>query len=146
MNLAEAEKNPAALKFRISGRPVPLARPRFGNSRIFDPQRDQKLIVGITIREQMDNRPMLEVPLVLFMNFYFDIPKRWSKKKQAIYNDTPHIFKPDLDNCIKWICDLFTGVCYADDCLVAAVYARKIYGEPRTEIVIIPWSDYEKCL
>lgn len=144
MNIAQAAKHPLALKFRIPGRPIPLARPRFGVNRVFDPQKDRKLITGISLRKDMENRPLFEAPLFLFMDFYFQIPSNWSKARKEAHLDKPYISRPDCDNLIKYVLDAALGVWYEDDSIVCGILARKLYGEPRTEGVILPWEEYEK--
>jgi Holliday junction resolvase RusA-like endonuclease len=141
---AELENNPSALKFRLNGKPIPLARPRFGKNRVFDSQKDLKLVMGISLREQMGNHPIFTEPLVLFMDFYFPAPSRLSQTKQQAFMGLPYQSRPDLDNLVKAICDYGLGIFYDDDALVVEVHASKQYGEPRTEIVIIPWSEHEK--
>lgn len=144
MNINQAAQHPAALKFRIPGRPTPLARPRFGNNRVFDPQKDRKLITGISLRKDFENRPLFEGPIFLFMDFYFQIPCNWSKARKAAHMNKPYLPKPDTDNCIKYVLDSALGIWYDDDNIVCGILGRKLYGEPRTEIVILPWEEYEK--
>lgn len=61
-----------------------------------------------------------------------------AKRKNTLYNK-PHIFKPDLDNLIKYICDICSNnVIYQDDCIIASITAKKVYSElPRTEFTLM---------
>jgi len=57
--------------------------------------------------------------------FKFPMPKSWSKKKQDIYREKAHKQVPDLDNCIKALCDAFR----VDDSMIWHINARKIWSD-----------------
>lgn len=115
--------------------PVPMARPRFygngPNSKVFNPQKNLKLVTAMYINQQHDNQPLLVGPLQLDITFYMQIPKT---RQKLIKDNQHHISKPDIDNLIKWICDLCTGVVYHDDAIISVINSKKIYhSQPRTE-------------
>ena len=114
----------------LNGDPVPLARGRFSDKtkRIYDSQKTLKLLNGIALRSQHDDQPMYTGPLHLIVTFFIGIPKN---SKRLYYH---HTFKPDLDNLIKWICDISNSVLYHDDCTIAKITATKLYDtNARTE-------------
>ena len=68
---------------------------------------------------------------------FFEIPKSWSKKKQALASDGE--IKPtkkcDIDNIVKSVLDALNGVAYKDDKQVVCIYSTKKYScMPRIEI------------
>lgn len=115
----------------IVGDPIPLARARHIHNRVYDSQKALKLINGITLRAQHNDRPLLSGPLHLNVQFYMPIAA--TSRKKAFY----HVFKPDLDNLIKWICDISNSILFNDDCIVAKITATKMYDKnPRTEFTL----------
>ena len=128
--------------FMIPGNPVPLARARinpkafFNNTgcKMWDPQKELKLITAIHLRNQFEGLRPLIGSLHLTAIFYMPISKSKSKKRQEEMQGSYHIARPDLDNMLKWICDCANGILYTDDSVVASVFVQKIYDhEPRTE-------------
>ena len=56
-----------------------------------------------------------------------------------IFKDTIyHSFTPDLDNLVKMICDTVQGKdrMIVDDSQICVLDAQKLYGKPRTEVII----------
>lgn len=123
--------------FIIPGDPTPLARPRFTAKKIYDSQKNLKLVASLTLQQQNNNAPFLIGPLHLDVTFFMKTPLSTSAKhKQSLYGK-PHIFKADLDNLIKYVADICSNVIYHDDCIIAAITARKIYSDkPRTEFTL----------
>lgn len=111
----------------INGDPVPLSRPRFAEGgRVYDPQKNQKLMMGIALSSQHDEKPLLTGPLELSVTFFFKVSKRNRKGY--------HSCRPDLDNCIKMILDVANSILFADDSQIASIIAQKMYDTiPRTE-------------
>jgi Holliday junction resolvase RusA-like endonuclease len=121
----------------IPGDPTPLARPRLSHRKVYDSQKNIKLCASITLQQQVNNAPLLEGPLHLDVTFFMGIPKSISAKRRIALLTQPHIFKPDTDNLIKYICDICSGLLYYDDCIIATITAKKIYSdEPRTEFTL----------
>jgi Holliday junction resolvase RusA-like endonuclease len=86
----------------IKGDPTPLMRARISGKRMYDPQKNLKLIASIDIVSQHDDAPLMEGPLHLDITFFMEPAKSISlKRRNALYGQT-HIFKPDLDNLIKF--------------------------------------------
>jgi len=120
-------------RYILPGSPVPLARVRFGNGRVWDSQKDLKLVNGIHISNQHDDEPFFVGPILLDVTFYMPIPQRRAKNRTFIH----HYIKPDLDNLIKFSMDICNLITYRDDCIVSVINARKLYDEnPRTIIIL----------
>lgn len=121
----------------INGDPIPLARARFGKGRAWDAQKQQKLVLGIALAKQHQNKLLLQGALHLDVVFYIAFAKSTSSKTRDKLTGTYHIFKPDLSNLIKFIEDVAQGIIYHDDCIISSVCAKKIYdNNPRTEFSI----------
>jgi Holliday junction resolvase RusA-like endonuclease len=114
----------------IEGDPIPLARSRHVNYHVYDSQKKQKLISGLSLRDQHGERDLYEGPIHMDVTFFM---------RQAV--KTPqsglHFYKPDLSNLLKFVEDVCTKVIYYDDCLIASISAKKVYStNPRTEFTI----------
>lgn len=122
--------------------PTALKRPRFStfNGKAFDSQKKEKEAERWDIYQQWKENP-LDDPIRLTINYHVQMPGSWSKKKSALYNGSPCIKRPDLDNYVKWTLDVLNGVVFIDDSQVFEIRADKKYSdEPRTEIIV----EYEK--
>jgi len=121
----------------IPGDPVPLARARCGNGRFYDSQKNIKVCAGIYLQQQHQDGIIFSGPVTLTANFYLYLPRRRSKKDTR-HENSPHFYRPDLSNLIKFVEDLITDVeIWKDDCIISEIYAKKIYSsEPRTELII----------
>lgn len=121
----------------LLGDPVPLARARMSPYRVYDSQKQIKLVAGINLRNQHNDEPLLQGPLLLDVTFTLAMPRSWSRKKQGELVGSSHIFKPDLSNLLKFVEDIATGIIYNDDCIIAQVMAKKVYGpEPSTKFTL----------
>jgi Holliday junction resolvase RusA-like endonuclease len=71
------------------------------------------------------------------VDFFFSMPKSWSKKKKGEMLGKPHQQRPDLDNLIKAVKDaLYNGNLFEpDDSTIWNVVARK-YWYDEDQIVI----------
>jgi len=128
-------------EFVIKGNPIPLARARinpkafFNNvkRKMWDPQKELKLVTAITLENQFEGVKPLTGALRLEVIFYMPIPQSYSHKKKLDMEGIPHISKPDLDNLIKWIGDCANNLLYSDDAIIAEIKAQKKYdNNPRT--------------
>lgn len=121
----------------INGDPTAAARARYGNKRVYDAQRNLKIVTGINLQNQHGDLPKYTGALHIDFVFYFALSPSWSTKKKSSMLGKPHVFKPDLDNCIKFYLDVSTGVLFANDCIIASISCRKIYDYvPKTEFRI----------
>jgi len=127
--------------FCIMGDPIPLARCRYnfnGNHKIWDSQKELKTCSRIVLEKQQGQEPIFENSLHLDITFFMGMPQNWSKRKRIEMNNTPHHFRPDLDNMVKFICDIANGLLYKDDSCISKITAQKIYSpEPKTTFTLI---------
>jgi Holliday junction resolvase RusA-like endonuclease len=112
----------------LNVKPHPKGRPRFSNGKIFTPketqnaERDINLLVVYHMEDR--NLHISEKPICLEMIFYFGAQ---IKHDEFVY----HTDLPDLDNCVKTVCDALNGIVYYDDRQVARIVCEKRFG--RTE-------------
>lgn len=124
--------------YTIPGNPIALKRARYCHRtrKIYNSQRNELLVLSLNIESQHDNAPLYEGPLHLDVTFFMPIKTSNAKKQKSMIN-TYHMFKPDVDNLVKLVADISTGILYKDDALIASISARKVYAlEPRTEFTI----------
>ena len=83
--------------------------------------------------------PLLEGPVALEVDFFFQRPQRLVWKKRPM-SRAWHVAKPDLDNTIKAIKDSLKGIIWRDDAQVSQLAACKWYAagdeKPRTVVRI----------
>lgn len=117
----------------IKGDPIALRRACPGKKGMYDSQKELKLVMGITIASQHDNRPFYKGPLEMTIRFFMRINCQAKKKPVPKY----HIFTPDVSNMIKFYEDICTGLLYEDDRLICSTNAVKLYDyDPRVEFSI----------
>lgn len=69
----------------------------------------------------------------IMAHFYIEMPKSWSAKKRAQYDQKPHQQKPDIDNYLKALLDAM----YVDDSTVWKIESAKYWAiKPRIDIWI----------
>lgn len=123
----------------IPGKPIPLARPRFSNDRVYNSQRLALSNMSILMRNQFQADP-IEHPVEMLVHFYFKVPSSHHKKKEVMMG-TPLAHKPDLSNLVKFVEDAANGVLYKDDSCIVHIEAWKLYGEEEmTEITLTEWQ------
>ena len=133
----------------IPGPPIPLKRPRVTKSHTYDPQAEIKEDIYWMIKSQLPHAcvptgdrfysdsqfSLFRGPVSLDFTFFMPIPKSTSKKKKQELLLRCHTKKPDLDNLIKFYCDVSTVALFYDDSQVYNINAIKLYSdEPRTII------------
>lgn len=127
------------LEFSVPGEPKGKARPRVTRGgHAYTPKETvmyENLIRTAFVDAYPDAVP-LDVPVKVFINAEFPIPKSWSKKKKASAGYVTK--KPDIDNIVKAVFDGLNGVAWTDDAMVASVEAEKHYTDkmPRCCITI----------
>lgn len=112
-------------------KPVPQGRPRvtkFGHT--YDPKAEEKKEFIKLVKEQLcENFNPINTIFHLHVNYVFEIPKSYSKKKrEEVLSNVWHSTKPDLDNLIKFTLDSLNGILYTDDKLCVRISATKMYG------------------
>lgn len=95
----------------------------------------------------MGERPLLEGPVELKLQFFYPIPKSWSKKKQeaARLGQIVPTKKPDSSNVLKSVEDGFTGAVWVDDCQVVDHHITKRFAEEPCVIAIVTPLDLQSC-
>jgi Holliday junction resolvase RusA-like endonuclease len=122
--------------FILLGDPKPLARARFSRYAVYDSQKHEKLIDSLQLSHQMDNQPLFSGPLILSVTFFMPTGKQ--KKRSG----TPHFFKSDLDNLLKYVCDISNHIIFHDDAAIYKIIANKIYDtNPRTVFTITEYIE-----
>jgi Holliday junction resolvase RusA-like endonuclease len=108
----------------------------------FDPQEKDKLSAHGVLKSQINAKGFnlfQEGPLFMSLTNYVQIPQSWSLKKQIAMEGQECVSRPDLDNYVKFYCDVLNGVAYEDDRQVTRLWAEKLYSsQPRVEITIQP--------
>jgi Holliday junction resolvase RusA-like endonuclease len=133
------------MRYAVPGTPTPLQRPRFNSGhRPYDAQKNQKHEFKFHVETQHGNLPFYTTPVMLFAYFFFMIPKTSATRTEQLLH-TPHTFRPDTSNLIKYVEDCAQGILYRDDSIIYYAYGVKIWStEPRTEFFIIPKDQAEK--
>ena len=111
----------------IKARPYPAPRPRVTRRGTYNKKEysDFKDVVRLAYVAKHEGYPTTE-PIAMKIDFFYQIPKSWSKKKKAAVGW--HTSKPDVDNIVKSILDALNGVAFKDDSQVCFVQARKQYA------------------
>lgn len=122
----------------IMGDPVALARARHSRAtgHVYDSQRHIKLVWGIDLSRIHNEEPYFIGPLQMEVSFYLPIPTSYSANRKEKVRGQFHAIRPDLDNLIKFVCDVANKICYYDDCVISRVIMQKVYDDgqgPRTE-------------
>ena len=74
----------------------------------------------------MEAPPLRDVPLIVFIEFYFRRPKSHFKKDELRPDAPKFVTKtPDVDNCIKFVLDALEPRVLANDKIVTKVVAEK---------------------
>lgn len=97
-----------------------------------------------TLFVEEHGQPRLEGALMLELNLYFSIPKSTRKKDLPAMRTggIRPVKRPDLDNCLKAVCDALNGIAYKDDSQIVGAVVQKFYSdEPRAEIEIKKLED-----
>jgi len=107
-------------------KPKSAPRPRvtkfgtYNNKDYTDWKKGLSLLAKTKIKKPLENEVFIKI------DFFYEIPKSWSKSKKE--NAKWHKVKPDIDNLLKSCLDSLNGIAYKDDCQVVMVQARKQYS------------------
>ena len=131
------------IEFTLKGKPKALKRHRSTRTgRMYDPSAKDKKKMWLQIAKYKPKRP-LAGDIMLKVIFFMPRPKshyRTGKFKHILKDDMPerHSITPDLDNLVKLLCDIIQGKdrMIVDDSQICMLQAEKVYGKPRTEIII----------
>ncbi len=131
------------ISFTLKGKPKALKRHRSTrNGRMYDPSHKDKKQMWLQIAKYKPKKP-LSGDIYLKVIFYMPRPKnhyRTGKFSHILKDNMPekHSIVPDLDNLVKMLADVIQGKdrMIVDDSQICMLQAEKIYGKPRTEVVI----------
>lgn len=91
--------------------------------------------VGAIAGAEMQRRGLTSLigPVVLELILRFPRPKGHYNRKGQLLHSAPPVpgQKPDLDKCLRAICDALTGIAYADDARVVDAHVLKRYADKR---------------
>lgn len=123
--------------YTLDGIPQPLKRPRFFERRVYDSQKHSKLLAGLKLKQQHNERDPFNGILHMDVTFYFPYPKD-KKKKKELKKQAYHIYRPDLSNLIKMVEDVCVDAeIITDDSIIASISSIKLYDDkPRTTFSI----------
>jgi Holliday junction resolvase RusA-like endonuclease len=132
--------NSNVVHFRIEGNPISLNRPRFSLGKVYDSQKQEKLLIGLILKSQMNQVSSFVGNISMDITFYFPISRAVSHKKKMLLRGGFRSSRPDLSNCIKFYEDIMQDVgIYKDDAQIVEITAKKLYDDgagPRVEITL----------
>ena len=121
----------------LPGKPTAKARPRFavrkGRPVAYSSQKDEEETMKWKLKARVGSMLPMDGPLSVSTIFVFKPPKSWPKSRCKRY----HSVKPDVDNCLKWICDVGNTILWYDDSQIAECWAMKIYGAEAKTIITV---------
>lgn len=123
----------------IKGDPIPLARARHSQGKVYDSQKHIKFVWAMDLKRQHDSEPYFDGPIEMHVIFYLPLPTSRGQKKLDLIRGQWHIYKPDASNLLKFVEDVANKICYNDDCIIAKQTVEKVYDDgngPRTEFIL----------
>lgn len=136
------------MNFRVDGKVQAKQSLRFSNVNGFVKKYTPKKMVAyanwvkICFKQKYPNHrsdSFLDKALIVRLSVYFEIPKSYSKKKQALAQAgtlRPTV-KPDCDNIAKNILDALNGLAYPDDKQIVTLIVDKKYAQiPFVEVTV----------
>ena len=126
--------------YTISGKPVPLARPRLGKSHTYDSQVKLKEKAAMELLCQRTPGVLpTKRPVQLVVTFNMPLPKITPKYKQQEMIGKPCTKRNgDIDNLCKYLLDVCNGLLIMDDSQVSSIHAKKVWAfEGSTEFNFI---------
>jgi Holliday junction resolvase RusA-like endonuclease len=131
------------IRFTVTGRPVPKARPCFGQGgRVFTPAATiaaERAVASAAWAAWPKHSAFSDRPCEIDATFIYAVPASWPKHKRiaAIAGDIPIVAGSDIDNLLKTVLDGLNSGPITDDSRVIAVSGRKAYGlADETRVVV----------
>lgn len=116
-------------KLKLKMKPIAKARPRLGKYGTYTPKTtvDYEKAVQLAYQNKFKKEKPFEKPVQMEINFYFQVPKSYTKKQRLQFEegDKPHTKKPDLDNLVKAVTDALNGFAYKDDSQIYSMVIQK---------------------
>ncbi len=136
----ERSTNLNVVRFKVEGNPVSLDRPRFCLGKVYDSQKQEKLLIGLILKSQMGSNLSFVGNISMNIKFYFPISRAASHKKKMLLRGGFRASRPDLSNLIKFYEDVMQDVnIYKDDAQIVEIHSQKLYDDghgPRVEITL----------
>jgi Holliday junction resolvase RusA-like endonuclease len=141
------------MRITILGDPPAKARPKFtcrgGLPIAYDSQaklvKSQRAALSINLlnNKEIDLEAHFSHPISLSLSFHCQVPISATipKRNEMLWgiSDDSHPSKKDLDNMIKYLCDIGNGILWKDDRKIKEIYAiQKFSQTPCTIIEISP--------
>lgn len=122
----------AALLFTVKGTPRPQPRPRFVKGRVISTVSHHARAWRAAVRRALPREvPTFTGALEVSIAFVFRPADAMAERIGQ-----PHTHKPDADNLAKLILDVLQGEkVIGDDCKVAVLLTRKVWGEEACAMV-----------
>jgi len=123
------------ISIHIYGQPIAWKRPAHkvigGRVIVFDTQKKEKDQARWQIKSFYPGDILITCPVAIKMNFYFKVPASESKvrRREKLSGASNHIYKPDIDNLLKFYLDCLSGHVLVDDCIVFDICGSKHYAE-----------------
>ncbi|KKN61919.1 hypothetical protein LCGC14_0516880 [marine sediment metagenome] len=136
------------ISFTIPGKPIPMGRGRIATTKrgkpyIITPMRTrvwQNQAIPF-VRQAMAGRDIIKTPVAIETVFYFAPPKSWSQKQKtmALGGELWAISKwmGDVDNLLKQVLEICTGVVFEDDIQVVEATSERHYSKNEGTLVNI---------
>lgn len=115
------------MKLWIPIRPLGAPRPRVTRNGTYNDPKYTNYKKAIALIAKTKFKTPSDKPIYLKIDFFFEIPKSWSKAKREAAKW--HVFKPDADNAGKGVLDALNGIAYVDDAQVCFMQVRKQYAQ-----------------
>lgn len=140
--------------FNYKGEPVGKGRPkvttRYG-AHAYTPKKTKDFEDAIRFEFMAQNCEQMPVypkgtPIKIVMEFGFEVPKSYSKKKRTMCmsGQIMHTKRPDADNVAKAVCDALNGYAFEDDSQIVCMMLAKTYSEePHVKVCIMPMESAE---
>lgn len=141
------------MKFHLEEIPIPKARHRTkiaGKKLIaYDPQSQKKNSTRWKLKRAMSRKGYIKAcvgTLQLTLCLGIPMPKSWPQKRKNALLGRFCITRPDLDNYLKYYCDVMNDIVYDDDKRISFICSSKIYSvKPFVEIEILLINSTPKC-
>ena len=150
-----SQEGVSMIYFKLNGEPVGKGRPKITTrgkfAHAYTPKKTKEFEEAIKFEfmstncERMPVYPK-NVPIKIEMEFGFEVPKSYSKKKRelCLSGHIQHTKRPDADNVAKAVCDALNGLAFEDDSQIVCMQLEKLYAEESyVEVRIHPrdWSE-----
>ena len=115
------------MKIFIPIKPMGAPRPRVTRNGTYNDLKYTNYKKAIALISNSKFKIPSNAPFFMKLDFFFEIPKSWSKAKKE--SAKWHVFKPDSDNLAKGVKDALNGIAYVDDAQVCFLQIRKQYAQ-----------------